>query len=84
MNKSSHPLKFKNTNKITLGLDIGGTLTKLSVTLLKELNTTNEFLTKYGFTEELELDEHFLYIKLLQTNKFEEEGIPLFKSRYLI
>jgi pantothenate kinase len=79
MNNSIQSPQFKNHNSIRVGLDIGGTLTKLSITIKKE-NELSDFLTKFDFFEKIELDKHFLYIKLLQTNRFDVEVIECLKG----
>jgi hypothetical protein len=73
-------LEFKNNKDIVLGLDIGGSLTKLAVIVKKE-KIGSDFLTKYEFIEEVVLNGYILYIRLLQTNSFETEAIPLLKSK---
>lgn len=80
LNKS---LKIINHNILKIGLDIGGSLTKLSVALnKKEANdiTRKKFLDEYGFFEEIELEENFLYIKNFQTNKFNSETLNFLHS----
>jgi hypothetical protein len=76
---NSQSIAFKNLKDIRIGLDIGGTLTKLTVIVKKEKHDP-DFLNKYEFMEEIELDEHFLYIKLLQTIQFKIEVIECLKG----
>jgi hypothetical protein len=79
---NSNTLNFKNNHNVIVGLDIGGSLTKLSIMINKSLNSQEGgFLTKYEFLEEIDLENNFLYIKLILTSNFNTEGISLLKSR---
>ena len=75
-------LKFLDFNKIKVGLDIGGSLTKLAVALNKEESNKvirNRFNNEFDFLEEIELEENFLYIKNFQTNKFKTDTVSFLK-----
>ena len=76
MNKT---LQFKTSSPLSIGLDIGGTLTKISVLINKEI-ITNNFGTDYDIKESLELPQHYLYFKYFQTTAFKSEGINFLKS----
>jgi type II pantothenate kinase len=76
-------LKIINGNLLKIGLDIGGSLTKLSVILHKESASDiirNKFLKDYGFFEEIDLEENFLYIKNFPTSKFNSDTINFLKQ----
>ena len=75
-------LKFLDFNKIKVGLDIGGSLTKLAVALNKEESNKvirNRFNNEFDFLEEIELEENFLYIKNFQTNKLKTDTVSFLK-----
>ncbi len=73
-------LEFKTLAPLTIGLDIGGTLTKISVLINKKLRKSN-FETEYDFKDSLELNEQYLYFTYIQTAAFKIEGINLLKSK---
>jgi activator of 2-hydroxyglutaryl-CoA dehydratase len=72
-------LVFKTEAPLSIGLDIGGTLTKISLIINKKLVKSN-FAIEYDFIESLELNEQYLYLKNIQTGTFENEGINLLRS----
>jgi hypothetical protein len=76
MNKT---LQFKTSSPLSIGLDIGGTLTKISVLIDKDI-ITNNFCTDYDFKDNLELPQQYLYFKYFQTASFISEGINFLKS----
>ena len=76
-------LKIINSNLLKIGLDIGGSLTKLSVALHKNSVTDmmrTKLLNDYGFFEEIDVEENFLYIKNFQTNKFNSDTMNFLKQ----
>ncbi len=73
-------LEFKSIAPLSIGVDIGGTLTKISVLISKDVIKPN-FNTEYDFKESLELPQHYLYLKLIQTDSFKTEGIDFLKSK---
>jgi hypothetical protein len=76
MNKT---LQFKTSSPLSIGLDIGGTLTKITILVIKEC-LNNNFNIEYDFQESLELPQHYLFFKYIQTAAFKSEGINLLKS----
>lgn len=75
-------LKFKTNNNIQIGLDIGGTLTKMAIYLSKSMAyKKNEFLKDFDCNDHIELDHDHLFIKQFQTNKFNPEAIDFLKSK---
>lgn len=86
ISKSLHRpfLKIKNSNLVKIGLDIGGSLTKLAVALSKDNSVDSDLRQKFHkdleFLEEIELEENYLYIRLFQTNKFSVDFVDFLKS----
>ena len=74
-------LKIKNIQNIKVGLDIGGSLTKLAVAVHKEMTDggIRTKLKKFDFIEEIELEENYLFIKHFSTNKFKTETLQFLK-----
>ncbi len=68
------------SNQIQVGLDIGGTLTKMSLRLSKFHKEKNDFFKELNSLECIEIDDYLLYIKLFQTNKFNPDAIEFLKS----
>ena len=59
-------LKIKQEDSMMIGLDIGGTLTKLAVIVKKDsISSTqrNQILMDFDFLEEIEIEDNYLYIK---------------------
>ncbi len=78
---SNHNLKIKNDNLIEVGLDIGGSLTKIAVSVSKEYpQLVNKLKEELEFSEQIELDKNIILFKLIQTVKFDPEGRDLLKS----
>lgn len=78
-------LKFKYNNTIQIGVDIGGTLTKMAVFLSKSHPIKKkDFFDDFGFSDHIELDDNHLFIKLFHTNKFNPEAIDFIKSKIII
>ncbi len=76
-------LKIINKGTIKVGLDIGGSLTKLAVALHKESEINSirsKFKSEFEFMEEIELDENYLYIKNFQTSKFKTETVDFLRK----
>lgn len=73
-------LEFKSLAPLSIGLDIGGTLTKISVLISKNIKKSN-FDTEYDFKESIQLSEFCLYMKLVQTDLFKTEGLTFLKSK---
>lgn len=74
-------LKFKSNTNIQIGLDIGGTLTKMAIYLSKTMPyKKNEFFKEFECNDHIELDNDHLFIKQFQTNKFNPEAIEFLKS----
>lgn len=78
-------LKFKINSNIQIGLDIGGSLTKMAIFLSKSFHIKkSEFLKEFECNDHLELDDNHLFIKLFQTNKFNPETIEFIKSNFIL
>ena len=75
-------LKLAN-NQVQIGLDIGGTLTKMSICLSKSNLEKNEFL-EFDSLERIELEDNILFIKLFPTNKFDPDAIDFLKSKNIL
>jgi tartrate dehydratase alpha subunit/fumarate hydratase class I-like protein len=80
--KTTHNLKIKNCNPIEVGLDIGGSLTKMAVSIKKEYS---EIIVKLKeeieFLDEIQMEENIILIKLMQTINFSSEGRDFLKSK---
>lgn len=82
INNPKHILKLINNAGIKVGLDIGGSLTKLSVALHKESGSfelRKKFKSEFDFIDEIELNENYLFIKNFQTAKFKTDTIEFLK-----
>ena len=78
-------LKFKNSKSINIGLDIGGSLTKVAIYFNKtNYELYNVLKNEYDFVDEVEFEDNFLYIKNFQTSKFASETIDFLKSIIII
>jgi len=74
-------LKFKTNSNMRIGLDIGGTLTKIAIYLSKSIPyKRNEFIKDFECNDHIELDNDHLFIKQFQTNRFNPEAIDFLKS----
>jgi hypothetical protein len=81
----SHHLKIKNGNPIEVGLDIGGSLTKMAVSVRKECSDLVTRLKEdIEFFDQIDLKENIILIKLFQTINFSSEGIDLLSSKIII
>jgi len=76
-------LKFKTNANIQIGLDIGGTLTKMAIYLSKSIPyKKTEFFQDFECNDHIELDHDHLFIKQFQTNKFNPEAIEFLISNF--
>lgn len=76
-------LKIINSYLIKIVPDIGGSLTKLSVALHSvsaSEDMRKKFLHEYGFLEEIELDQNFIYIINFHTSNFNFETLDFLKQ----
>jgi hypothetical protein len=80
---TKHNLKIKNTSLIEVGLDIGGSLTKIAVSVKKEIDMEilKRLKNEIEFMDHLELEQNIIFFILLQTANFVSEGIDLLKSK---
>ena len=79
-NKDKKDLKFKNiTNKLLIGMDIGGSLTKICILSESKEKSVNDFLLSKKF-ENIKLDSFNLYFNKLPTIDFEKDTISLLKE----
>jgi pantothenate kinase len=84
MNKMSKKFIKLASNQIQIGLDIGGTLTKMSLRLSKFNKEKNDFYKEFDSLECIEIDDYLLYIKLFQTNKFNTDAIEFLRSKIFL
>ena len=79
-NKDKTDLKFKNiTKKLLIGMDLGGSLTKICILSESKEKSVNDFLLSKKF-ENINLDSHNLYLINFPTIDFEKDIIPLLKE----
>jgi type II pantothenate kinase len=79
-NKDKKDLKFKKiTNKLLIGMDIGGSLTKICILSESKEKFVNDFLLSKKF-ENIKLDSYNLYFNKLPTIDFEKDTISLLKE----
>jgi type II pantothenate kinase len=79
-NKGKKDLKFKKiTNKLLIGMDIGGSLTKICILSESKEKSINDFLLSKKF-ENINLDSHNLYFIYFLTKDFEKYIISLLKE----
>jgi len=82
---SYHNLRIKNDNIIEVGLDIGGSLTKIAISISKEYpELVNKLKEELEFSEQIELEKNMILFKLIQTVKFDSEGRDLLKSKIFL
>lgn len=75
-------LRMKNINLFEIGLDIGGSLSKVAICLNnKNIDIRNNVKKNYDYVEEVELDDKYLFIKFFQTSKFQLDGISFLRSK---
>ncbi len=75
-------LKFKTNTNIQIGLDIGGTLTKMAIYLSKSIPCNRKaFQQDFECNDHIELDHDHLFIKQFHTNKFNPEAIDFLTSK---
>ena len=71
-NIENDTIKIKNiNNKILIGLDIGGSRTKISIVTEKEEKQINDFLLSQKNYEQIEIDKYYLYLTNFPTINFE-------------
>jgi len=89
INKVKTLLKISNRNFIKIGMDIGGSLTKIVVALSNanpadpaydKLNFRKNLQNNFEFLEELEIEDNYLFIRLFNTNNFNTEILDFLKS----
>ncbi len=66
-------------NKILIGLDIGGSLSKLCILSDKNEKDINDFLSKKNF-EKFDLNKYNLFLTSFQTFNFEKDVIEIIKD----
>lgn len=78
----THNLKIKNSIPIEVGLDIGGSLTKMAVSIKKKFpDLVSSLKQNIEFLDEIQMEENIILIKLIQTVNFSSEGRDLLKSK---
>ncbi len=74
-------LKLKKiNNKLLIGLDIGGSLTKICILTDKKEKEINDFLLSKYNSEYVDLGQNFLYLTNFPTNNFEKNFTSLIKD----
>ena len=81
MNNMAKKFSKLANNHVQIGMDIGGTLTKMSIRLSKSNLGKTEFLREFDSLERIELEDNLLFMKLFPTNKFNPEAIDFMKSK---
>lgn len=78
-------LKLRNFNGFHVGLDIGGSLTKVAIALNKEnVNLNNKILNNFEFSDNFNIEDKTFFIKMYKTSKFQSETLPFLKSKLFI
>jgi pantothenate kinase len=72
-------IKLESFENILVGIDIGGTLVKLSVAVTKNIDKETYLLLIEGEFEEIFLENNNLYIKQFSTLQFTSEVIYFLK-----
>ena len=73
---------LRKFNILQIGMDIGGSLTKIAIVLQKEKSDLRKLFSEFGNLEEVELNDHYIYIINFSTSKFRTETIPFLKSNF--
>ena len=74
-------LKIKPiTDKLLIGLDIGGTLTKMCIITPKEETQISSILSSNKMFKSFEIDSYILYLYHFQTAKYQEDILPILED----
>ena len=73
-------LNINENHKLLIGLDIGGSLTKLCIITNKNKKDINDFILSKNIFEKTDLNEYNLYLTSLQTYNFEKDVIAIIKD----
>lgn len=74
-------LKFKEiTNKILIGIDIGGSLTKVCILFHKSDKMIYDYLISKNIFEPVDANEYFLFLTRFQSVDFERDILPILKG----
>lgn len=78
-------LRYKPiTNKLRIGIDIGGTLTKICIVLTKQHTEIISVLTEENVFELVETPSHVIFFYKFQTVKFQADMLPIIQSIYCL
>jgi len=84
MNKTTNEnceLKFKEiTNKLLIGVDIGGSLLKICILINKDEKIINDYIISKKNFELNDIDSYNLFLTTLQTIDFEKEFLPILRD----
>ena len=74
-------LKYKkSSNKILVGIDIGGTLAKIAIVNHKNENKIEKLFESYSYIHKIETGDYILHLLFFPTSDFENEGIIFLKK----
>lgn len=78
-------LRLRNINSLQIGLDIGGSLTKIAIASNSQnTNMNNNFTNNFDFIDKFNIDDKTFFIKMYKTAKFQTEALPFLKSKFII
>ena len=87
MNSEEKVIKLEDFNNLLVGIDIGGTLTKLSIAVKKNIDKESILLLKDKEFEEINLEENILFIKKYHTSCIQTdvmEFLIFLKNKYFL
>ena len=87
INSAEKLIKLEDFDNLLVGLDIGGTLAKLSIAVKKNFDEESILLLKDKEFEEINLEENILYIKQYHTSSFQTdvmEFLIFLKKKYFL
>ena len=67
-------------NKLLIGLDIGGTLTKICILCDKTESSINDFIISKNIFEKIDLNSYYLFLSFFKTDKFETDFFKFLKD----
>ena len=73
-------LNLNENQRLLIGLDIGGSLTKLCIITNKNEKDINDFILTKNIFENIDLNEYNLFLASLHTNNFEKDVIKVIKD----
>lgn len=74
-------LKFKDiSNKFLIGIDIGGSLTKVCILFNKNEKNIYDFLIQKKIFEPVDIGTHYIFLTRFQTINFQKDILPILKD----